>query len=414
MQMPRRTLSVAIAAGVATSLLASSGAVAQDASPAPLDAIRLVDQREITVEDSRIISMSPDGRWLVAARPAISYRRGELCVVAVETLQDRSCADLSGLGAGLRIEDVTWSPDGERLAFSEVGLQLLVDGDLWLMDAATGELTNLDDDGFEGRIPFPAGEEDGLISLPVNPAFSPDGTRIAFSRSILSGGGRGTEIAVVPAAGGAVEKLLTVDREQIGVVYFGIAWAPDGSQLYVSVQPQDRRDWRIGIWAVDADGSGASRLLVERYQETYGPTVLDVASDGRSLLIQDPEAFGRFGGDMLPVYAVADTESGSVAPIVPIAPGAPTSSFVGWAGFSPDGRSLLTVHRFSSPDHQVWVRAVGGAEEVVLVPDGLETAGPVDRGIALTWATNGTAFLTGGGRLDTGTLLTIEGGLPED
>jgi hypothetical protein len=91
---------------------------------------------------------------------------------------------------------------------------------------------------------------------------------------------------------------------------------------------------------------------------------------------------------------------------------APLGSYVGWAGFSPDSRWLLVLDRRSTdPQFQVRIRSVDGTVEELLVAEGIEMAGPVDRGIPLTWSTNGTAFLTGAGRLDTGYLLTIEGGV---
>jgi dipeptidyl aminopeptidase/acylaminoacyl peptidase len=125
---------------------------AMAASPVPVSAPRVLDQRTIKLPDTRIISMSPDGRRIAGAQPVIGCQRGRLCVFAVTTLAQQSCVDLSPLEAGLRIEDVTWSPDGTRLAFAEDTFRVLRDGDLWVMDVATGALTNVDDDGFGGRV----------------------------------------------------------------------------------------------------------------------------------------------------------------------------------------------------------------------------------------------------------------------
>ena len=87
-------------------------------------------------------------------RPAIAPHES-LCVYAVDTLEERSCSDTGTRSAGVRPEEVAWSPDGSRLAFSEEIVGTSSDGDLWLMDAATGKLENLDDDGFTGRGPDP-------------------------------------------------------------------------------------------------------------------------------------------------------------------------------------------------------------------------------------------------------------------
>jgi hypothetical protein len=396
---------------VAVSALALPG-VTLGASPAPsvgAPAVpRLVEMREVTVDGARLISMSPDGTMLAAVRPMVGYQRGQLCTVDLATLEDRACADLGDLDVGIRLEDVTWSPDSTRLAFTGNAFQTFVDGDLWVMDAATGELTTLDDDGFAGSIPF--GEPEGPsveVSLPANPVFSPDSSTIAFSRTSWTPGTRTNWISTVPADGGEVTDLRRI-VDAPGFVYFGMATASDDGAIWFSFQSSERDDARNGVWVMPADGS-TPRQIVGDYQDTMGPAILDVSSDGAWLLLQDPEAMGRFGGE-LPIYALADAAGETVTPLEPPA-GAPLGSFVGWAGFSPDARWLLVLDRLSTdPRFGVRIRSVDGTVDEVLVDEGIEMAGPVDRGIPITWSTNGTAFLTGAGKLDTGYLLTIDGG----
>jgi dipeptidyl aminopeptidase/acylaminoacyl peptidase len=399
-----RLLVLALAGAPLVLALAASAKAGDQA--AEITAVRVIEQRQIEIPDSRIISMSPDGRWLAAVRPAARYLDGELCVFAIETLEERACASLSGLHAGIRLEDVTWSPDGRHLAFTERVLISFIDGDLWLMDAANGQLTNLDDDGFSGPIPIFSGDwPDEPITVPASPAFSPDGAVVAFSRSTMGDReARRNTIAVVPVAGGPVADLATV-WDEAGVVYYGIEWAPDASRIFYSVHHPLREEVPNGIWALDADGSDA-RLIVGSYlPDGMGPSVLDVAADGGTLLLYDP-ALAASLATRLPVYATAD-EHGNVTPLVPISPELPPEAVVTWAALSPDARYLLTLYRGTSPDHQVWVRDVAGTEEVPLVLDGLETAGPSERGLLPTWAPDGTVFLAGGPRFDQGTLLTL-------
>ena len=120
-------------------MLLCAAASAQAGSPG--EPVRLVSMRTIQIPDVRILSMSPEGSSIVGVRPMVGSRRdGKLCVFDTVTLAERSCAGLSRLDAGIRMEDVTWSPDG-LLAFGEEAFQVYLDGDLWLMDAATGKLT---------------------------------------------------------------------------------------------------------------------------------------------------------------------------------------------------------------------------------------------------------------------------------
>src|SRR5262245_39100027 len=83
----------------------------------PSAGITVAEQRGIEIPDTRIISLSPDGTAIVAGKPSTGV--DHLCTYDVATLTERACADLSVLDSGLRIEDVVWSPDGSKVAFSE-------------------------------------------------------------------------------------------------------------------------------------------------------------------------------------------------------------------------------------------------------------------------------------------------------
>jgi hypothetical protein len=403
---------------VAGILTLGAGAIAADPSTSPGPAgsgLVVTGVRPIEVEDTRIVSMSPDGGSFVGLRPAIGYRNGELCVFDLETLAERSCADLSGLDAGIRVEDITWAPDGSQLAFGEETFKYFIDGDLWLMDAATGELTNLDDDGHEGDIPIiDAGP--GTVSIPVSPAFSPDGRLVAFSRStIVDGERRGTDIATVPVAGGEEPTVLTtVDPEIPGAVYYGLAWAPDGQEVYYSVNLPDRDDLRNGIWVVGADGERARFILGTFQEESAGPAVLQVGSDNEHILTFDPRLMGAYGFSG-PVYSLLERATGEATPIAArLPPDQPERGpLVGWTALSPDASALALVMRFTDPETTVWGRAVDASEESLddlLTPDGIGLAAPVAMGLPATWSDDGTLFLTGGGALSQATVLTIEGG----
>jgi Tol biopolymer transport system component len=67
------------------------------------------------------------------------------------------------LNTMLRMEDVVWSPDSTRIVFSEQTFVTFKDGDLWVMDAATGTLTNLTDDNYTDAIFFLKEDEDGPV-----------------------------------------------------------------------------------------------------------------------------------------------------------------------------------------------------------------------------------------------------------
>ena len=126
--------------------------------------------------------------------------------------------------------DPAWSPDGSKIAFasSRDGSHM----DIWVMNADGGSPVNL--------TPLPDSTESGEAG--VEPAWSPDGTRIAYSYQgdvwVMHADGSGktnlTHDPAVPAAGGQA------------------AWSPDGSRI-AYVRGAD-------VWIMDADGSGKTQL----------------------------------------------------------------------------------------------------------------------------------------------------------
>jgi WD40 repeat protein len=406
-QAMRRT-GMLMSLGVLLGGALAPAAVAQEASSLP--AIRLVDARRIELPGVRILSMSPEGGSIAGVRPAVGYADGELCTFDAATLAERACTSVAGLGSTLRLEDVRWSPDGTQLAFTANAFQTFRDGDLWLMDAATGEVTNLDDDGFEGSLPFGDDVADARVTVDVSPAFTPDGLGLSFSRSTFDGSVPvGNDIAIVPLAGGESTNLVTVS-DRLGVVYFGMAWTPDGSRLAYSHLEPDPEDPRNGIWTIGGDGTDRHLLAGRLDPELGGPAVAQMSPAGDRLLAWYPVAAMRYSGRY--ALALVDLTTGQAYPLVVDDPASLVAGIT-MATFSPDGSALLEVTTNTSPNHQVRIRDLETDAVMPLLPDGIEAAGPPQFGMMPTWATNGTVLLTGGGDLSGATLLTLEGGLAD-
>jgi dipeptidyl aminopeptidase/acylaminoacyl peptidase len=385
-----------------------SASIASAADATPGQAIRLVDTRRIELPGVRIISMSPEGSSIAGVTPAIGYADGELCTFDVATLAERACASIADLGSPIRLEDVRWSPDGSKVAFTANAFQRFRDGDMWLMDAATGSVTNLDDDGFDGDLPFGPDAPDATITVDVSPAFMPDGRSLSFSRTTFEGSKRaGNDIASVPVEGGTPTSIAMVS-DAIGIVYFGLAWAPDGSMLAYSHTEQAETDPRNGIWLVGADGSDRRMLAGANDPELGAPAVARMSPAGDRLLAWYPAAAIRYSGP--DALAVIDLATGTATRLRVEDDPSPVAA-VQMAAFSPDGTALLEITARTDPDHQVRVRDLATGVVTSLIDEGLETAGPPQYGIMPTWATNGTALITGGGDLSGATLLTLAGGL---
>jgi Tol biopolymer transport system component len=395
-----------VGTGLGLALVVGSAVALAGSEPAA-GRVSLESVRSIAIDDGQILSMSPDGSSFVASEPMRGGPHGRLCVYDLATASPTACADLSGLDAGLTPESVAWSPDADHLTFTEAHVFTQRDGDLWLMDSLTGELTNLDDDGYVGGFgpTAPVGTSQDRITLPSDPVFTPDGTAVTYSRSwIREGRPAGEERATVAVEGGEPRPLVRVSEDEIVVAYLGKAWTADGKRLYYSVHHQRLGDERNGIWTVADDGSGNRHVVAPFLEDGAGPAVQQLDPDGSLILAYDPVLVVPGGGD---AYALADTGSGQATVVAPPSEARGEHSAVELAGLSPDGRALVMVLSGTDPDHQVWVRDLVTSEELVLVPKGLEASGAVIRGLPASWSTDDTILVPGGGTPGTATLLTL-------
>lgn len=180
-------------------------------------------------------SWSPDGRR-VAFATVRGTSRG-IAVVDVDGSNARQLAEIPDLYSG-----PAWSPSGQSIAYI-----VQIDGREW-------RIMQMDADGRNHReIAAPAGYKDelswspdgqalafvlerricilaasgGELSCPVegsSPAWSPDGTHLAFSGWIADPPNR--DIYVLEIRGGAIARLTTDPRDE-----WAGSWSPDGKRI---------------------------------------------------------------------------------------------------------------------------------------------------------------------------------------
>jgi mono/diheme cytochrome c family protein/uncharacterized membrane protein len=137
------------------------------------------------------------------------------------------------------------------------------DNNLWLMSLPAGTVTALT------RL--------GPLEFASNPAWSPDGTRIAFSHYRLPGGDAipvpdGTDLGVMGATGGVMRVLAAHDVRGAALQY--PAWSADGKSVYVgSTGPGGAA---LGIDRVDAVSGARVRVVA-------GAEFPTLSRDGRRL-----------------------------------------------------------------------------------------------------------------------------------
>ena len=146
----------------------------------------------------------------------------------------------------------SWSPDGKRIAFVSSAFESDRDGQVHFRDGRpTDEIYVMDADGGNPQnLTLNHGED-------FSPAWSPDGTRIAFVSD--RDGFFKYEIYVMDADGGNQERLTNNDFNDMDP-----SWSPDGKQIVFSARRVGHVETRFSItneiYVMDADGGNEQRL----------------------------------------------------------------------------------------------------------------------------------------------------------
>lgn len=246
-------------------------------------------------------------------------------------------------------QDVEWSPDGNRLAFSRMRMET-VDGkrkmsaDVWIANAdgtgrtmiGTSELNEYFVSWSPNgkRIAYGAADpvtrrsdifisnSDGTGTRKLSdgqarssqPAISPDGNRIVFAST------RDTEkyqLYMMDSDGGNVKRLTKDDS----IAHYNPKWSPDGKRIVFYSEKGDDKDQ---IWTIASDGTDA-RLLTKGIGHNVFP---GYTPDGRVIFVSNRD------GDEGAVYTMKPDGSG-----IERIDWLKTS----WARISPDGKRIAWI-----------------------------------------------------------------------
>ncbi len=178
-------------------------------------------------------------------------------------------------GAGTITSGGSFSPDGSQVAFATLGAIYTVDahgGTPRLVLSATRELRRDPSTGHELR----------LHAELSSPAYSPDGTQIAYVDGM---GDWGNTLRVMNPDGTGVRVLVgaqAVDSDGCSLMSRP-AWSPDGTHIAFGCVSSE------GIWVIGADGSGLTRVIPNAINPYWSPDGSQIAFDYIVLAIADAD-----------------------------------------------------------------------------------------------------------------------------
>ena len=154
-----------------------------------------------------------------------------------------------------------WSPDGKKIAFSRSEYPNFNNGEIYVMNSDGSNQTNLTNN--------PAAD--------FFPDWSPDGAKIAFAsgRDGISG------IYVMDADGSHVTRLTTISASEP-------RWSPDGTKIAFTTD----RDGNNEIYVMNADGSNPVRLTnnsTNDYQSCWSPDGAKIAFTSGGIYVMNAD-----------------------------------------------------------------------------------------------------------------------------
>ena len=325
-----------------------------DDSP-PVDDLGVVEVEELDLPQGDAF-LSPDGERIA------TYASDELCIYSAEGDEERCLGEELSLDAA----SIRWSPDSSQLVYTENFYKYFLEPDVWVLDAESGEPTNLTDDGVAADdmdiAETAETEETDGPDLDGSPTWVDDDTirflrwhrsddavaimevtddggdpeqigelatdtpptlisytaddRVAYARiteqDVVTAGLDGEDVETVFDAGLAVPEVSS-DGDEVLVATYPMSYALDEmppSEIVTSdgeeVGSIDGQ-LRWAAWRTDGDGLAYAELDEENPEEVIVRLAEDATADGREVESGEYAAPYRMATGRAPVWSTQDT-----------------------------------------------------------------------------------------------------------
>lgn len=201
-----------------------------DADGGNQHAITQWDDEGTIKENAQRPVWSPDGRYIAVAQE-LSASEPVITEGPFIMLMNSDGDGLIRLAEG---RDPTWSPDSRQIAFL----------------SGLGQATRI---GIINRDGTGLTYLDSSFGVPMYPAWSPDGKRIALAATTSLD----WTLSVLSIENGSMQRLATAPR------IWGINWSPDGTRIL----------YGDGVSVIDVDGSNQVQLTSDGSQPAWQPAV---------------------------------------------------------------------------------------------------------------------------------------------
>ncbi len=263
--------------------------------------------------------LAPDGEHFAY------LTRDSLCIYLGD--QQQTCNDELGRLGGVDEESVRWSPDSRYLTLATNFYISFHEPDIWVIDASSGALTDITDDGVT-HLDFGT----DWHNLDLFPCWTEDGQIIFLRMSRVSTGVVLPEIHRIAPDGSGDTVLGTLPVNDLFAVF---AMDVKQDKLAYSYAANDLSNPNNGVWISNLDGSDARQI--KRPAEGTVFSSVELSPDGCCVLVT-VESYG-INTDTSPQSSraqVIDVQSGKQRLIDP-------DRFVAFAGWSPEGSALIYV-----------------------------------------------------------------------